>query len=391
MALATPYRRIYRKYTAPDGSRYARSKGVPDIPFIPILPPPPTVAKKDVITKFRVTAAGVPQGSGRDAVLFNATNAMLFPTQWPSYGGVEAGHTLTRTPASGEAEYTVPTTASHSAPTTIDGVATPSNGTGTPIVDREFYGTVRLGTVANVLFKNCRFYGTLTTGTNIGCVEGSNLSLRNAVFQDCEFIVRNNNTWHTGVRGSNYTMMRSSVVGAADAVSWNATGGNVKLLGCWLHDGAYDEWAAGDTSFPSQGSNYLHCDGVQAGQGSNYYARGCFIGGNKLGQFSHHAGSRDQILAGDDFYNSAVLLAQAPGGFLITGTMEQCVLLGGTATVNVATANGYDLSGFTFKDNIFPYRPGGGGQWYILRPVDCRAVMTNNRHPDGVLVPIVTG
>jgi hypothetical protein len=126
--------------------------------------------------------------------------------------------------------------------------------------------------------------------------------------------------------------------------------------------------------------------------------RGCYIGGHRLGQYAHHAGFRTQILAGDDFYNSAVLMAQAPAQAdgvqykMINCLFEQNVFEGGTATINVATSNGYDLSGVVFKDNIFPYKFfAGGGQWYILRPVDCNAVFTNNRHTDGVAVTIVTG
>lgn len=391
------YRRIYRRRTDPDGSIWAYARLVPDIPRTPLIPPPPVLLEQDVVTRIRGRAFGVAAAGGRDNVLYNTTNALLFPTAaWSTYGGILPASSLTRFPASGEGDYTVPASAANSVPATLPqfGVtSTGSSGAGTPIQNMEFFGVPRLGTLANVWFKNCRFWGTTATGALTGALEASSLNLRGALLTDCEVIVRNNNTWHTGIRGSNYIIARTEVTGASDGLSWNAAGGNVRVYGSWIHNGAYDEWAAGDTTMPSQGSNYLHCDGIQGAMGPNYYAKGCYIGGAKLGQYQPHAtpSARANIIAGDDFFNSAMLLAQAANSPLLTGLVEQSVLFGGGATVNVATSNGYDLAGFEFKDNIFPYRPGGGGQWYILKPANCNCVFTNNRHPDGVAVPIVAG
>lgn len=392
------YRRIYRARTDPNGTRWAYSRGVPDIQIGAGTVVPPAGAKVDVISRLRGKGFYVPPSSGRDGVVYSSANALLFPTaSWSTLGGPLPGVALTRFPASGEGDYTVPASAANSVPTTIDGVATGSPGTGTAIENMEFFGVVRLNSLANVWFKNCIFHGTVTPRVSTGCIEAANLNMRGAVIQDAWLDVRNNNTFHTGIRGSFYTLKRAEVSGGADGISFNTSGGNVTLLGNWIHNGAYDEWAAGDTNFPSQGSNYLHCDGVQGGQGKNYYARGNYIGGHRLGAYAHHAGFRTQILAGDDFYNSAVLMAQAPAQadgvqYLMTNVLfEQNVFEGGTATINVATSNGYDLSGVTFKDNVFPFAFFGGGQWYILRPVGCNAVFTNNRHTNGALVPIVTG
>lgn len=383
---APVYRRLYRRVTISGGAIVARSRGVPDVP----IKAPTTGPAADVVTRVRgrhFGTTGAP--TGRDAVIYSVDNAMDFPAHWSDYGGIIPSSSLTRYPASGEGDYAVPSSAANSVPAVVDGVTTGSTGVGTPVENMEFFGVVRTGSLANVWFKNCRFWGTIATGAATGVVEASSLNFRGAVLQDCEIKVRNNNTWHTGIRGSNVTVKRTEITGAADGVSWNASGGNVNLLGNWIHDGAYDEWSTGDAAYLSQGGNYLHCDGVQAGQGANLYAKGCYIGGLKTGAYNDHTGNKANILAGDDFYNAAVLLAQAPGGFLITGKVEQCVLFGGTATVNVATSNGYDLNGFEFKDNIFPKWT--GGQWYILKPANCNCQFTNNRHPDGSLVPIVAG
>lgn len=388
---APVYRRIYRRVDLSGSVRVARSRGVPDIPIGKVS----TGAPADVVTRIRGRSFGVTGApTGRDAVVYSVENALLFPTSWSDYGGIIPGSTLTRYPASGEGDYTVPTGAANSVPAVVDGVATGSTGTGTPVENMNIFGVARQAALPFVWYKNCRFNGTLATGAATGAVEASSLNFRGALIQDSEILVRNNNTWHTGIRGSNVTVKRTEISGAADGITWNATGGNARYLGVWAHNGAYDEWASGDTAYLPQGSNYLHCDGAQAGQGANLYAKGCYIGGSKTGAWLHHDGHKADILAGDDFYNSAVLLAQAPvqqdgNQYLITGKVEQCVLFGGTATVNVATSNGYDLSGFEFKDNIFPKWT--GGQWYILKPANCNCIFTNNRHPDGTLVPIVAG
>lgn len=388
------YLRVYRKYTNPaNGKRYARSRGVPDIPFIPEIAPPPTVTGIEVLTRYRMRSYAPPVGSGRSALLYNTTNAMQFPISPTTYVGVDPGAPArTRTPASGELDYTVPSNAANSVPATINGVSTGSSGTGTPVQDKEFFGTVRQGTLSRVFYKNCVFWGTVNTGALLGEVEATGLDFRNAVFMDCTFNNRNNNTWQTNIRGGRYDAYRCEYINGSDGVSGNSTIGLVRLFGCYLHDGAYDEWAAGDTTFPSQGSNYLHCDAIQLGQGPGYYAIGCYFGGARAGQYNPHLGNKTAILSGHDFYNSALLAAQAAGGFLITGTFEQNVFEGGTATINLAVSAGYDLSGLIIKDNIFPYKAfAGGGQWYILRGAGVNAVLTNNRHPDGVAVPIQAG
>jgi hypothetical protein len=227
------YRRVYRKRTDPNATRWAVSRGVPDIPFIPIIPP---VAIDDYIARYRLKAAGIPTGSPRDALAFNSANALQFPTSPTNYVGIIPGSpALTRFPATGEGDYTVPASAANSVPATLDGVSTGSTGTGTPIQNMEFYGVVRLNSVANVWFKNCIFHGTVTPRLSTGAIEAANLNLRGAVIQDVWIDVRNNNTFHTGIRGSFYTLKRAEVSGAADGISFNTTGGHVTLLGCRGH------------------------------------------------------------------------------------------------------------------------------------------------------------
>lgn len=365
---ARPWRRVQV------GSSYVlRSRGAQDIP----LPGEPLalqyrLAELDARTFYE-------PGPDRSDLVISAENALQIPANPAKYVGTLG--TLTRYPASGDGDFT-------------------ASFNGQIIENYDIYGSVRLLAYTGVKVRNCIIRGTTATGANTAFVTASNENLRGAVIEDCELVGRGN-LWCEGIRGSNYKIQRCELHGMTDGISLTSQGGNVDVLGNWIHDGLYSEWTATTPGMPTQGSYYMHCDAIQFHRGRNYNIRGNYIGGLRAGDpvtgdiWPHHTGHLADIQAGDDFYNSGILLKQevdsSDANKIENVLIEQNVFEGGACCINHPSGNGNTFATATIRDNLFVPYPGGSTKYYILKSPSLQTVMSNNRFITGGLVPISNG
>ncbi len=240
---------------------------------------------------------------------------------------------------------------------------------GQVIENVEVWGSINLGSYQSVIIRNSIIHGTTATGTLTACVVAANDDLRGLVIQDCK-LTGQGNPWCEGIRGANYTIRRCELDNLPDALSLTSAKGNVTAEACWIHNGLYLEWDASTPNMPAASGNYIHSDGVQFHRGSNYVFRGNMIGGVRVpGQ--QHTGVAAQIASGDDFYNSCFMIKQEVDDTLanrITNVLiEKNWLMGGAASINLASGRGNDFSSTVIRNNRF-IRSTWGGQFYILRP-----------------------
>lgn len=357
------------------GGQYVlRSRGAVDMPARGAPPASPLyqLAGLDARTFYE-------PGPSRDDLVFSVENALQFPGDPTSFVGPTGA--LTRYPASGDGDFTV-------------------SSNGQVIENLDIYGSVRLLAYSGVTIRNCRIRGTQATGSSVAMVIASNENLRGAVIEDCDLSGRGN-LWLEGMRGGNYTIRRCEIHGVTDGISLTSQLGNVNVLGCWIHDCAYDEWDSSTPGMPTQGSYYMHCDAIQFHRGKDYVVRGNYIGGLRAGDpttgavWDHHTGHKADIQAGDDYYNSGILLKQevdsTDANRIERVLIEQNVLQGGVCCINHPSGNGNTFATATIRDNQFVPFPHGNSQFYILKSPSLLTVMSNNTYTTGGVVPISNG
>jgi hypothetical protein len=353
-----------------------RSRGAVDRPVDGVAP----AAVQYHLADFDARSFYEPSPSRADLV-FSAANALQFPTDPTSFVGPTTPGSLTRYPASGDGDFTA-----SSNDQVIEGL--------------DIYGSVRLLAYSGVTIRNCIIRGTLVTGQNTAFVVASNEDLRGAVIEDCELVGRGN-MWVEGIRGSNYTIRRCELHGMTDGISLTSQGGNVQVLGNWIHDCLYSEWDSTTPNMPTQGSYYMHCDAIQFHRGKDYVIRGNYLGGVRAADpstgavWNHHTGHLSDIQAADDFYNSCILLKQevdsTQANKIERVLIEQNVFNGGVASLNHPSSNGNDFSSTTIRDNQFVPLPYAGTSFYILKSPSLLTVMSNNTFTTGGAVPISNG
>lgn len=263
---------------------------------------------------------------------------------------------------------------------------------GQVIENVEVWGSVNLGAYESVVIRNSVIHGTTATGKLTPCIIGAGENLRGLLIEDCR-ISGQGNPWCEGIRGGNYTIRRCELDNLPDAISLTSAIGNVTAEACWIHNGLYLEWDASTPNMPPAGGYYTHTDGVQFHRGSNYVFRGNMIGGVRV-PGAHHTGLAAQIASGDDCYNSCFMIKQEVDGSVanrITNVLiEKNWLMGGAASINLASGRGNDFSSTVIRNNRF-IRSTWGKQYYILRPPGL-GVFENNVFDDtGQPVPISKG
>lgn len=278
------------------------------------------------------------------------------------------------------------------------------------IVDSlEVWGSINVGSFANVVIQNCIIHGTLVRGTQNAAINFAENG-HGLLVKDCLFVTRpgNNNEWCQGMRGGNYTMKRCEMKGWSDGVGLTSQLGNVTLLANWIHDGWYNEWTAAQngTVYPTQAANYTHNDGIQFHIGKNYIITGNRIGGQRSGSYAHGAvpSLKDLINADDDCYNSAMLIKQEvnqqPENRIENVLINKNWFQGGVCTLNIASRQASEALGrdglfntfatVVVQDNIFFYTL-VSGQFYVLKGATTTLTMTNNKFSDGSNVTISPG
>lgn len=265
----------------------------------------------------------------------------------------------------------------------------------------DIYGIIRLGSFSGVVIDRCHVRGPDITGTSAvpAIIMSNNDDLRGAVIRDST-IEGGGSMWAGAVRGGNYRAERVHVTNVPDGFSLTSVLGNVTLEACWIHHGLYGEWAVGTPVLPTGGNCYTHADGVQFHRGKNYLIRGCHIGGRRANDpltgkaYLQHTGHAADINAGDDLYNSALMIKQevddTAANKIENVLIERNWLEGGTATVNMAGGRGNLFESLTVRDNIFPRAAKGAVQFYILRTPGV-GVFIGNVHEDGAPVAISRG
>lgn len=256
----------------------------------------------------------------------------------------------------------------------------------------EVWGSVNLGAYESVTIRNSIIHGSTATGTRTACVVGANENLRGLVIEDCR-LTGQGNPWCEGIRGANYTIRRSELDNLPDGLSLTSQLGNVTAEACWIHNGLYREWNASTPNMPPASGYYIHTDGVQFHRGSNYVFRGNMIGGVRV-PGSHHTGLATQIASGDDHFNSCFMIKQevddSAANRITNVLIEKNWLMGGAASINIASGRGNDFSSTIIRNNRF-IRSTWGSQFYILRGPGL-AVLENNVFDDtGEPVPISKG
>lgn len=246
----------------------------------------------------------------------------------------------------------------------------------------EVWGSINIGAYESVTVRNSIIHGTATTGTLTACIIGANDNLRGLVVEDCR-LTGQGNPWCEGMRGANYTIRRSELDNLPDGISLTSPLGNVTAEACWIHNGLYQEWTATTTGMPPAGGYYTHTDGVQFHRGSNYVFRGNMIGGARV-PGAHHTGMAAQIASGDDLYNSCFMIKQevddSAANRITNVLIEKNWLMGGAASINIASGRGNDFSSTIIRNNRF-IRSTWGNQFYTLRGPGL-AVLDNNVFDD---------
>ncbi|CAN5148383.1 hypothetical protein BH11MYX1_BH11MYX1_36670 [soil metagenome] len=182
--------------------------------------------------------------------------------------------------------------------TSTDFVITANNQV---VQNLEIWGRVNIGTFTGVTIKNCIIHGTLLHGTDTSHVIAQGDNLRGATIRDSALVGRRvtmpasyngvanpdagkinlANEWSGGIRGGNYTMLRTEIRNTPDGLSLTAQIGHVTAKGCWIHDGWFNEWTPAQATPSSGGSahfcpystgteHYTHVDGIQFHRGKTY-------------------------------------------------------------------------------------------------------------------------
>lgn len=196
-------------------------------------------------------------------------------------------------------------------------------------------GSINLGSFTNVIIRNVHGRGTATRGTDTAFVYGAGDNLRGALIEDCLFEGKGND-WVSAMRGGNYTVRRTEFTGIPDGIGLTSQLGNVTIEGCWIHNGAYNEWEV------EQGSN---------GGGTKYYpyAVGTTLAAKSLTDVTTTAGSATITSAAAAWLNRdtnrTVRVAGAgPAGGVLTATIvtvnsATSVTLSATATASLTNAS----------------------------------------------------
>jgi hypothetical protein len=294
----------------------------------------------------------------------------------------------------------------------------------------EIWGRVDLGTFTGVTIRNCIIHGTLLRGVDTAHVIARGDDLRGATIIDSALVGRpvtvpasfngvvnpdagklnRANEWSGGVRGGNYTVLRTEIRNTSDGLGLTSQLGRVTAKGCWIHDGWFNEWTPAQAT-PSGGparyypystgtQHYTHVDGIQFHRGKNYTFVGNRIGGTRVpGAHNATPSEQDAINGGDDMYNGALMIKQEVDASLANKIENVLIdrnwLEGSAATVNITWGNANRFESLTFSNNKFP-RSTWGSQLYILRSRDDGGVgvgnFSNNVFEDtGAPVPINNG
>jgi hypothetical protein len=287
------------------------------------------------------------------------------------------------------------------------------------------WGRIYTGTFTGVKIRNCVIRGPLTRGTDTSHITGHASQvddLGDAVIEDCLIWGRpvtvpatyngkpllaagvapgpgvggvdNTNGWaNDGIRGGRYTVRRTEIRATGDGIGLTGQIGNVTIEGCWIHDNGYCEWndpddtgnyvnsagqtVAGAGYYMGYPGNYTHGDGVQFHRGKVYRIRGNVIGGTQAnGRWAHNTGHYLDIVGNDDMYNSSFMIQQevdaTEANRIDDVIIENNLLGGGIATINMTVKNGNTLPGVIIRGNRFMRKTTGTGQtaiFYILIPL----------------------
>ena len=271
----------------------------------------------------------------------------------------------------------------------------------------EIFGRLIIAaTAVNALGRNCyvRGPGTNYTGTSqIALVTApSDFDLRGLTLEDCALdATGRENVYVDGVHGGNFTFKRVEIAGVQDGVSLKPAIGGQILEACWIHNGAYFEWLAGEVNSPSQDLQ-THNDAIQFHRGRGVRIRGCRLGGyrapgtpKKTAPYALDANRTAIIRANDDFNNAGIMLKQEvnsdPANKIDDVIIEKNWLEGGAAMINIAYSNGNNLAGVQIIDNVFA-RSSDPNQIYITKPDQAVPVLSGNVFEDnGAPVPIKRG
>lgn len=303
--------------------------------------------------------------------------------------------------------------------TSVDFKATANNQV---ITGKYVWGRIDLGT-----FTGCQVFdnvvrGTLLRGTDTSYIMGQGDNMRGANIYDNLIWGRpvtvpatyngkpmlaagvapgpgaggvdNTNGWaNDGLRGGGYAARRNEIRACGDGVGLTGQVGGVTLEGNWIHDNGYCEWddpddtgnyvdgtgatVAGNGYYMGFPGNYTHGDGVQFHRGKVYRIRGNVIGGTQAnGRWAHNTGHFNDIRNNDDMYNSAFMIQQevdaTEANRIDDVIIENNLLGGGIATINMTVKNGNTLPGVIVRNNRFMRKTTGTGQtaiFYILIPL----------------------
>lgn len=276
----------------------------------------------------------------------------------------------------------------------------------------EIWGRVNLGSFTGVTIKNCIIHGTLLRGSDTAHVIAQGDDLRGATILDSALVgrpvtvpasfdgvanpdagnVNLANEWVGGIRGGNYTVLRTEIRNTSDGLSLTSQVGKVTAKGCWIHDGWFNEWTPAQHT-PSGGpahyypystgtEHYTHVDGIQFHRGRDYTFVGNRIGGSRVpGAHNVTPSQKAAINSGDDMYNAALMIKQevdaTAANKIERVLIDRNWLEGGSATVNITWGNNNHFETVTLSNNRFP-RSTWGAQLYVLRSRDDAGVPVGN-------------
>lgn len=295
------------------------------------------------------------------------------------------------------------------------------------VQDLEIWGRVNLFSYTNVTIKNCIIHGTLNRGTDTSHIIAQGDNLRNATIIDCAIVgrsvtvpatysgvanpdagtINSANEWCGGIRGGNYTVLRTEITNTSDAIGLTSQLGNVTAKGCWIHNGWFNEW---DAQYGSSGSGYYpyaagtelytHVDGIQFHRGKNYTFIGNRIGGTRVpGDHNVTPSEKNAINSGDDMYNAALMIKQevdnTTANKIENVVIDRNWLAGGVATINITLGRGNYFETVHVTNNRF-MRSTWGAHFYVLRQHDANNVYVGNFsgnvfEDDGSPIPISNG
>lgn len=348
----------------------------------------------------------VDNGFNRDTLAYGT----YFPDDHPEWVGPNPGIALTTVGGPGDNQ-------------SVDVLATKD---GDIIENKIIYGRVMLGSYSNVIVRNCVIYSDVMRGSQRSCVQASGNNYRGARIVDCRLTQRlnNHNEWANAVFGGNFTIERCEVDNQPDGVSLNLPGAYANILGCWIHDGWYNEWPdslganSGGTNnyvglpiysgtlpagyYPyaaGSAGKYTHADGIQFYRFKTATIRGNSIGGVHS-PIAHNTGRAAEIQANSsDYFNSCIILKQegssSEADRIDTVLVEYNRFEGGESSLNIVYNNGNAFPNVTIQHNRF-VRATWSPAYYVYRWRDPNgvpiAIMSDNVFDDdGSAVTITRG